>query len=338
MTNVGQFFTLYGAIEDGNIWLGDQTFSTTTTEKPKAYWFSPTSGPYIWFDKATSEFGWASATSGAEFVWNSGGTSFDPIPPLTLISGESRLSTTTYWWLLDDNNALVGTTSTIALGTASGTALDDFWNSRQNASTTKNSYFAFSDDLRILGNATTTGNATVTGSFNVTGDWCIDGTCFSSFPRVVTSTAIATTDINLSTTSTVKFYTIPAGEAVKGTVYHATYGSTSGGGGELFHVVPIINGTYLNNFQECLLASEVPGVVEFWVVVGSDDNMEIHGTCSSWASPAAYLASNRATYAQNSTTVKFATENITFGIAAWSRNGGNDAHVLTSTGWLVIRY
>lgn len=166
----------YGPVDSAVTVTGAWEFSTTTQSISKL--FIGDEGGYIWFNDSTKELGFASATSGTEFAWNSGGTSFTAIPPISLVGGELKLNTSTYDFSLDGTNLRIAT-GTVSSGTASGNRTDDYWNERWNATTTRPGTFTVSDDFAVSGNATTTGShhfaGDLSGSFDFFGGTGTDG-------------------------------------------------------------------------------------------------------------------------------------------------------------------
>lgn len=172
----------YPTLDGGNLFTGSTTFATTTESVGRLY-FGTSTDVYIWWNKSTGQFGFATSTSG-ELAWSSDGTTFNSIVPLTLASGELKLNTSTYAFNLTDSNTNLNiATGTISSGTASGTALDDLFNTRFNATTTKNLVLTLSDGFQsnasstiltgdrflINGNSTTTGDVQIDGNSTTTG-------------------------------------------------------------------------------------------------------------------------------------------------------------------------
>lgn len=159
MTNAGQFYNNYASIWDPEIIYEEYTFATTSapsTTKIKMYFGTQFGNNYLWYDPVSDQLGYS--TSSSEFAFQSGGVTFTAIRPLTLVSSELKLATSTYDFAFRDNLFALAT-STVSSGTASGKALEDWWNSRWNATTTKPLAFIFSDSLTV--NAT----STVSGKF-----------------------------------------------------------------------------------------------------------------------------------------------------------------------------
>jgi hypothetical protein len=284
MTNVGQFFNLFGGIYDANIWYYDNTFATTSSNIVKLY-FGSNQGAYIWYNTTTDQFGWASSTT--EFQFNSGGTTFTAITPLSLLSGELKLNTSTYDFLLRDN-LLAFATSTISSGTASGKALEDWWNTRWIATTTKESIIFTNvtstgntilgnltgtptSTLTVIGNSKFQGNSTTTGHLSVDGQLCFNngGDCVSALPLTNSfgNTATSTTDLStngLSATTTVSAMTA---SSIAHAVLIGTNGANStdvrfGIGSNPNYGTPIVIGANENFVWDCYAVpnAELSGV------------------------------------------------------------------------------
>lgn len=147
-----QLFNLYTAKDNLETITNTWTFTSSTGPFVRVY-FGNNKTYGFWHNTTTGQIGYTSSTS--DFVFNANGTTFSTVLPLQLIGGELKLATSTYDLELRDN--LLGlTTSTVAGGTASGSALDDLWNSRFNATTTHPGSFTFG------GNVTSTGHIAAT--------------------------------------------------------------------------------------------------------------------------------------------------------------------------------
>lgn len=201
------FSEKFPLLDRSNTFTNYQVFSTTTEPVVKMY-FGDNLGAYLWYNTTTDQFGWASSTS--EFQFNSEGTTFSVVNPILLTSGELKLATSTYDFLLRDNLLAIAT-STLS-GTASGTALDDHWNDRYNATSTKYGDFTFEDNLTVGGNANVSGNATTTGSIDA-GEFCTNGAnCVDSLsPSTFYYASSSDFLVGQGTTATVATSTIPAG-------------------------------------------------------------------------------------------------------------------------------
>jgi len=176
-----QYVPIYG----NKTIFGKITVSTTTEATMKLY-FGDNNGGYIWYNTTTDQLGYATSTT--EFAFNSSGTQFTAVNPMTLLSGELRVATSSYDFILRDNLFAISS-STISNGTASGKAIDDLFNARYNATTTKES---------ITLNNFTTVNATSTGStygFTFFGGNQTDGATTTPSTQSSTSTNQTYTEI-----------------------------------------------------------------------------------------------------------------------------------------------
>jgi len=72
---------------------GQWNFSSSTATVVKLE-FGTSTNTYIWHDKVTGQFGFATSSSG-ELVWNTSGTTFNPLVPLGLNSGILSIATST---------------------------------------------------------------------------------------------------------------------------------------------------------------------------------------------------------------------------------------------------
>lgn len=149
------------------VWLGDG--DGTPTAKCVVIYNGDSNKPKLCYDEATNKW----------LIYNDGVSSYDISAggsgltannaPIYVSGSELKFATGTpaYWWSLDTSVStpypLRNATSTIAGGTASGTGLDDFWNSRHNATTTKPLDFTFSDNLTVTKNLSVTASTTVSG-------------------------------------------------------------------------------------------------------------------------------------------------------------------------------
>ena len=175
----------------------------TTTESNTRLIFGDNSGAYIWYNSTTDAFGFATS-SASERSFSENGQSFAFVTPLSSASGEVKLATSTYAFVLRDS-ALAIATSTISSGTASGVALDDHWNDRFIATTTKETFTVRGNFQAPSSTITTLLNtvATTTQTFNV-GDKICAGTanCINSFDMEVASSTAAALSITGSGTLT----------------------------------------------------------------------------------------------------------------------------------------
>lgn len=118
--------TQYVTIDGDNTFLGKTTVATSTVDVVRFYMTTSTQ-MYLWADKATNQMGWA--TSASEFAFNSGGTTFTAIAPLTLTSGELKIATSsvTAWFGTDSSGKLIGNASTTGgiKADANGIAFDE---------------------------------------------------------------------------------------------------------------------------------------------------------------------------------------------------------------------
>ena len=96
-----------------------------------------------------------------------GANTYNFIQPLITDGSDIKIATTTYEWDYNSDNALSNATSTISNGTASGTGLDDWLNSRLNATSTQANVFTFSDGFASNASSTIYASATTTESHNV---------------------------------------------------------------------------------------------------------------------------------------------------------------------------
>lgn len=159
--------TVASSTED-MIWIGDG--DGTPTSKCVYVHNGDTNRPKLCYDEATNKW----------LIYNDGVSSYDISAggsgltannaPIYVSGSELKFATGTpaYWWSLDTSVAtpypLRNATSTIAGGTASGTGLDDHWNARENATTTKALDFTFSDNLTVTKNLSVTATSTITGN------------------------------------------------------------------------------------------------------------------------------------------------------------------------------
>ncbi len=159
--------TQYPTIDGENILTGANYFASSTVDVVKLHMTSSTL-PYFWANKATGQIGWATSTD-TEFAFNSGGTSFATVNPMTLISGELRVATNTAWFNLDDQDRL-------SVSTTTNSNADLFWKDSWNATTTKNLAFTFSDLLTTDGGFFSTASSSIIGTFQVNGSATTTGT------------------------------------------------------------------------------------------------------------------------------------------------------------------
>lgn len=202
----------YVTIDGDETFLGSKAFASTTEPITRLY-FGSNRGAYFWYNTTTDQFGWASSTD--EFQFNSSGTQFTPITPLSLTSGELKLATTTNHFTLTGGLLslfLNGSISANSSGLAVATTSDfSFTGNFKTASTTVSSKLLVS------------GNATTTGTLDVRGDLCFDGTeCvtenfttnyFATSSDHVITTLTANTWLRVTATTTIS--SISAGDIIE---------------------------------------------------------------------------------------------------------------------------
>jgi hypothetical protein len=199
----------YPTIPGDNTFLGVNTFASSTDSTIQEIHTGTSTPAYLQVLNGV----WSFCNFGASCAAiGSGATTYSFIQPLVGSGLEVKLATSTYDFMDREGNLLALATSTVANGTASGKALDDFWNSRANATTTQpflnTDGGATTTSLLVSGDATFNGTIGGTAAFP-TGQYYGDGaegalvatgsTAINSTYAVATSSSGAV--LNATTTS-----------------------------------------------------------------------------------------------------------------------------------------
>ena len=140
ISDVGQFFNQYANIWDAEKIYGEYTFATTTANaKIKLYFNTQFGNNYIWYDTVSDTMGFS--TSSSEFAFNANGTSFTPVTPLSLTSGELKIATTSNDFVLDGsnnfsirkNNSIISDATGLAVNTSTSFIFDGARSTTTNA-------------------------------------------------------------------------------------------------------------------------------------------------------------------------------------------------------------
>lgn len=319
----------YPTIDGDNVFLGTNTISTTTGGISFMQFFFGGKNVYIWADTSTPAIGW-STDGGTEFVFNDSGITFASNKSLFLTGGILGINTTTDSWFRIDDNAK------FQMNTTTGSLMELWWSERLNATSTLDNFTIASTTL--AGNTLFTGNSSTTGSFNFEGNVCRDGLCRTGFGFNATSTGEALPQIEAgSATTTVKSYTINAGDAVEGTIYHVIYGGQANAGQDFF-IEPRFNNSPINGDSTCRVDGSGVFFLELFLTFGPGNNMSISGTCQTKHNAGTIFdMEDDAVWSEATSTVNYTAEakNIELDIRSTAKN---DADIFTINTYSVIRY
>ena len=135
-----------------NTWTAIQTFASSSDSTTQRIDFGTSTPAY--FKNLNGVLYYCNNGASCAAI-GAGANTYTFITPLTTSGSEVKVATSTYDFKLRDNLLAIAS-STITGGTASTTAIDDHFNARWNATTTKNLDFTFSDDLTVSNNLNVT--------------------------------------------------------------------------------------------------------------------------------------------------------------------------------------
>jgi len=180
---------------------GQWNFSSSTANVVKLE-FGTSTNTYIWHDKSTGQFGFATSSSG-ELAWNTDGTTFNPLVPLKLESGVLFVATTTNSGLTLNGTSLeINVGYGMALGgdgklnVATSSSVD--WNFGGFATTSKNLVIGTTNPIGDfgVGDLWVGGNATTTASLHVAEICDPNNYCRTNLRQLASSTTDAITISN----------------------------------------------------------------------------------------------------------------------------------------------
>jgi LysM repeat protein len=181
-----------------NTWTAIQTFASSSDSTTQRIDFGTSTPAY--FKNLNGVLYYCNNGASCAAI-GAGANTYTFITPLTTSGSEVKVATSTYDFKLRDNLLAIAS-STITNGTASTTAIDDHFNARWNATTTK--------DRLTLNNATIT-NATTTTLYS--GQFCDSIECRStvgSNRMLYASSTNYTNSVNTTASTTIATFTIPA--------------------------------------------------------------------------------------------------------------------------------
>jgi len=198
--------TQYPTIDGTNIFLGNNYIASSTQDVVRFYMTTSTD-IYLWANKATGQFGFATS-SATERIFSESGTTFSVVNPMTLTSGELRLATSTAWFNLVDSKLSVATSTTSNFSLA--------WNDKWLATSTIPNL--------TMGNATTTGSFVV-GSKNVGESLTFGGDGSDGALNITTGTT--TIDANFESIVVKNYSSITIADASGLTISNASASGTT---------------------------------------------------------------------------------------------------------------
>ena len=188
MTNVGQFFNLFGGIYDDNTWVGRNIFgnatdtaydfvqiSTSTVRQARLIFGNPDTGGYLYRSATTSKiFSCENSNSCTDLSTGGSGTGINFVRPLTSGSGEAKIATSTNDFKLDgSSNLAINASSTGGLASNSNGVYVD------------RNIVQWIDDLASSTAAVVYGDgrdgtAIISGNATITRDWYYDNLTVNS--------------------------------------------------------------------------------------------------------------------------------------------------------------
>jgi len=191
----------YGALDSAVTVTGQWNFSTSTKNVVRLE-FGTSTNTYIWHDKSTGQFGFATSSSG-ELVWNTSGTTFNPLAPMVLASGVLSVATSSASGLTLNGSALeIDDGYGLALGgdgklnIATSSSVD--WNFGGFATTSKNLVIGTTNPIGDfgVGDLWVGGNATTSASLHVAEICDLNNYCRTNLRQLASSTTDAITISN----------------------------------------------------------------------------------------------------------------------------------------------
>lgn len=146
---------IYPTVTKQNTWSALQTFGTSTESTTDKGFLAIGTSSQAYFKNISGVLYYCNSGASCAAI-GAGSNTYNFVTPFTTTGSDIRLGTSTYDFVLRDTTLLGLATTTVAGGTASGDRLDDTWNDRYNATTTKES-LTISSNLDVTGSATTTG-------------------------------------------------------------------------------------------------------------------------------------------------------------------------------------
>ncbi len=193
----------YVTIDGDTTILGKLTIASSTSPLANRLYLSSTTPAYLEANAGVLYY----CNNGASCAAIGAGSNTYAFERPIITSGSSvKFASSTYDFTLRDNLFAIST-STISSGTASGKAIEDHFNARYNATTTK-------DNLTLNGNTqiastTLSSNVLITGNTTTTGSFIFSGSV-SGITNLATSTTATTTVANSSAETTIFSQTIPS--------------------------------------------------------------------------------------------------------------------------------
>jgi len=155
MTNVGQFYNLFGGIYDDNTWTKNNTFNALVTFLIPPVGVTPTTTNQLATKYYVDNVGAGGFTAGN--IGNGATIRANGTSPETI---DINTSTDEYFILSDKSKFIISTSTS--------SKLEKYWNDRYNATTTWGGG-TVGGNFTVNANATTTGNQYISGSLTVDG-------------------------------------------------------------------------------------------------------------------------------------------------------------------------